>query len=296
MLRWTPRRHLLRARRRRHDPQRAARLRRHGRPVFAINSARSASSPRSTPKGSGADFDARSRATSSGSPARHRGRAPRRELARSTTSPSTASPASASPTSPTASAATRSGACAATGWSSPPRQGSTGYNLANGGPVLAWGVRGFVVSFIAPHSLTARALVVAPDDRADDPQSLAGGAGRRDRRRAAGLRAAAGREARGAVRHGRRRWPSSLDVLLSSPAPEVRPSGQPAVAPGALGHLPVGGPRPALIAGLRARPREEERALPSEVVCQARLVDQRPLLYELRVENLLLMERAESCS
>lgn len=43
-------------------------------------------------------------------------------------------------------------------------QGSTGYNLANGGPVLAWGVRGFVVSFIAPHSLTARALVVAPED------------------------------------------------------------------------------------------------------------------------------------
>jgi NAD+ kinase len=43
-------------------------------------------------------------------------------------------------------------------------QGSTGYNLANGGPVLAWGVKGFVVSFIAPHSLTARSLVVAPGD------------------------------------------------------------------------------------------------------------------------------------
>ena len=42
--------------------------------------------------------------------------------------------------------------------------GSTGYNLANGGPVLAWGVEGFVVSFIAPHSFTARALVVAPGD------------------------------------------------------------------------------------------------------------------------------------
>ncbi len=42
--------------------------------------------------------------------------------------------------------------------------GSTGYNLANGGPVMAWGVAGFVVSFIAPHSLTARALVVAPQD------------------------------------------------------------------------------------------------------------------------------------
>jgi NAD+ kinase len=42
--------------------------------------------------------------------------------------------------------------------------GSTGYNLANGGPVMAWGVEGFVVTFIAPHSLTARPLVVAPND------------------------------------------------------------------------------------------------------------------------------------
>lgn len=42
--------------------------------------------------------------------------------------------------------------------------GSTGYNLANGGPVLAWGVQGFVATFIAPHSLTARPLVVAPED------------------------------------------------------------------------------------------------------------------------------------
>ena len=42
--------------------------------------------------------------------------------------------------------------------------GSTGYNLANQGPILAWGVEGFVVSFIAPHTLTARPLVVAPGD------------------------------------------------------------------------------------------------------------------------------------
>jgi NAD+ kinase len=42
--------------------------------------------------------------------------------------------------------------------------GSTGYNLANGGPVMAWGVAGYCVSFIAPHSLTARALVVAPSN------------------------------------------------------------------------------------------------------------------------------------
>jgi NAD+ kinase len=42
--------------------------------------------------------------------------------------------------------------------------GSTGYNLANGGPIMAWGVSGCAVSFVAPHSLTARALVVAPGD------------------------------------------------------------------------------------------------------------------------------------
>ncbi len=42
--------------------------------------------------------------------------------------------------------------------------GSTGYNLANQGPILAWGVEGYVVSYISPHSLTARALVVAPTD------------------------------------------------------------------------------------------------------------------------------------
>ncbi len=56
--------------------------------------------------------------------------------------------------------------------------GSTGYNLANGGPVMAWGVQGYVVSFIAPHSLTARALVIAPEDeltvdnRSHDPVEL----------------------------------------------------------------------------------------------------------------------------
>jgi NAD+ kinase len=42
--------------------------------------------------------------------------------------------------------------------------GSTGYNLANQGPILAWGVEGYAVSYIAAHTLTARALVVAPDD------------------------------------------------------------------------------------------------------------------------------------
>jgi NAD+ kinase len=42
--------------------------------------------------------------------------------------------------------------------------GSTGYNLANGGPIVAWGVDGYIVSYIAPHTLTARTLVAATSD------------------------------------------------------------------------------------------------------------------------------------
>jgi NAD+ kinase len=38
--------------------------------------------------------------------------------------------------------------------------GSTAYNLSNGGPVLVWGIDAMVVTFIAPHSLHARPLVV----------------------------------------------------------------------------------------------------------------------------------------
>jgi NAD+ kinase len=38
--------------------------------------------------------------------------------------------------------------------------GSTGYNLSNGGPVLVWGLDAMAVTFIAPHSLHARPLVV----------------------------------------------------------------------------------------------------------------------------------------
>jgi NAD+ kinase len=41
--------------------------------------------------------------------------------------------------------------------------GSTAYNLSNGGPVLVWGLDAMVVTFVAPHSLHARPLVVGPD-------------------------------------------------------------------------------------------------------------------------------------
>jgi NAD+ kinase len=38
--------------------------------------------------------------------------------------------------------------------------GSTAYNLSNGGPVLAWGVDAMAVTFVSPHSLHARPLVL----------------------------------------------------------------------------------------------------------------------------------------
>jgi NAD+ kinase len=38
--------------------------------------------------------------------------------------------------------------------------GSTAYNLSNGGPVLMWGLDAVAVTFVAPHSLHARPLVV----------------------------------------------------------------------------------------------------------------------------------------
>ena len=38
--------------------------------------------------------------------------------------------------------------------------GSTGYNFSNGGPVLVWGLEAMAVTFVAPHSLNARPLVI----------------------------------------------------------------------------------------------------------------------------------------
>jgi NAD+ kinase len=38
--------------------------------------------------------------------------------------------------------------------------GSTAYNLSNGGPVLVWGIDALATTFVAPHSLHARPLVV----------------------------------------------------------------------------------------------------------------------------------------
>jgi NAD+ kinase len=40
--------------------------------------------------------------------------------------------------------------------------GSTAYNLSNGGPVLVWGLDVMAVTFVAPHALGTRPLVVPP--------------------------------------------------------------------------------------------------------------------------------------
>ncbi len=142
---------------------------------------------------------------------------------RSTTSRFTARSASGSRSSPTRLTARRPAGFAATvSWSSTPA-GSTGYNLANGGPVMAWGVEGFVVSFIAPHSMSARALVVAPEDRltiynrSREPLDVAV-----DGRPVGEIEA--GGDDLGELRQRRRHArPASGLVLLPPPAREVRP-------------------------------------------------------------------------
>jgi NAD+ kinase len=42
--------------------------------------------------------------------------------------------------------------------------GSTGYNFSNGGPILVWGLDAMAITFVAPHSLNARPLVVPRED------------------------------------------------------------------------------------------------------------------------------------
>ena len=52
--------------------------------------------------------------------------------------------------------------------------GSTAYNLSNGGPVLVWGLDAMVLTFVAPHSLHIRPLVVPRGPRSPSRISLAG--------------------------------------------------------------------------------------------------------------------------
>ena len=71
--------------------------------------------------------------------------------------------------------------------------GSTGYNFSNGGPVLVWGMDAMAVTFVAPHSLNARPLVVPRGQRPARLEPDAGRARDRARRRAPRRRPAARR-------------------------------------------------------------------------------------------------------
>ena len=251
--------------------QRAAHLRRHRR-ARVRGQLRGDRVPRDgRPRGGrgGVRARVRGRLRGPGAARRSRCRAAAAGGWRSTTSRCTASPASASPTSSTRSAPTRSGASAATGWSSPRRPARPATTSPTAGPVMAWGVEGFVVSFIAPHSLTARALVVAPDDVLSGQQLLAGGAGRR--RPSTAARCACSRRTsgsrRGSSQRRRASWPSCAGTSFYQRLREK--FGR--LASRAVGCAPAGrGGDPSAPPGTPPR-----------------------VLHELRVENLLLMERAE---
>ena len=103
--------------------------------------------------------------------------------------------------------------------------GSTGYNLANGGPVMAWGVEGFGVSFIAPHSLAARVAGRRARRRRCDPEPVGARRGPLGRRPAGGRAGAGDRAARRASCATRRVLAQQPgDVLLPPVAGEVRPA------------------------------------------------------------------------
>ena len=265
----TRRRHLLRARRRRHDPDRAARLRGHRRAGVRRQLRRDRLPGDGRPRGGATTGSRRALAGDFevlSLPGIELSTATGTDGWRSTTSRSTASRATASPISSTRSARDEVGRVRCDGLVVATPAGSTGYNLANGGPVMAWGVEGFVVSFIAPHSLTARALVVAPGDRLavhnrsrEEPVDVTV-----DGRPMCALEP--GEQDRGAVRRPTRATLAQMPgtTFYQPPAPEVRAAGD-AAAP------------------------ERGAAIPSG----RGVVDHASMLHELRVENLLLMERAE---
>ena len=88
--------------------------------------------------------------------------------------------------------------------------GSTAYNLSNGGPVLVWGLDAAVLTFVAPHTLHARPLVVGPDfelevvNRTPDVEAVVLADGRPVGSLAPGERSRCGSERAGPARHAAR--------------------------------------------------------------------------------------------
>ena len=175
------------ARRRRLDPPRAAPLRRHRRAGLRRQLRHRRLPRRGRARRAADGLDARPRRRDRDDrPAGARGRTSRRPhpLA-STTSSSSAAPHDRVAELTYRIAGEEVGHVRCDGLVAATPAGSTGYNLANQGPILAWGVKGYVVSYISPHSLTARALVVAPGRRPPRRQRGRARAGRRRGRRRA---------------------------------------------------------------------------------------------------------------
>ena len=147
---------------------------------------------------------------------------------------------------------------------------------------MAWGVEGFVVSFIAPHSLTARALVVAPQRRAHGRQPLPRRADRRDGRRPPACGARAGR--------GRARRGSCHDQGTLAQIPGATFYHRLREKFGRLASWRSRAARARLCDDVVSRGRAGATDPP---VRRAPLVHRRACCCELRVENLLLIERAE---
>ena len=90
------------------------------------------------------------------------------------------------------SAARTSAGSRATASSAPRRPARPATTSRTAGPVLVWGLDAMAVTFVAPHSLNARPLVVPRGTRAARLEPDAGRAGDRARRRAPRRRPAAG--------------------------------------------------------------------------------------------------------
>ena len=188
------RRPLRRAGRRRDDPHRAARVRGHERAGVRGQLRRGRLPRHARPRRPRPRLRPRLRAASSRSCSCRRSTSagPRTSGPRSTTSPCTASRACASPTSPTALAGEEIGRVRCDGLVVATPQGSTGYNLANGGPDPRLG-RARLRRLLHRPALADRPRAGRrPGRPADDQQRQPRGGRRGPRRRPPGLRAAGG--------------------------------------------------------------------------------------------------------
>ena len=119
--------------------------------------------------------------------------------------------------------------------------GSTAYNLSNGGPVMMWGLDAMAMTFVAPHSLHARPLVVP---RGLDLRITNRTADRRVSRRPSRCRRARAKSVERRPRPGRAGDPARGDVL--HPLPRRLCRGAPVASlllPRAADVLPTSIPR-----------------------------------------------------